>query len=263
MAELRHGDLEGAPHDVLDPRDLKYCCHRCSAYWSPEHDPFLWRNRLPFARWGLAEMQIMGFPLVAAGVALICLPNPFPWFALLPVGLLGLLLYFFRDPPRNVPRAEGTILAPADGKVVEITDLDHEPFVGEASVRIGIFLSIFNVHLNRAPIGARIIQLAYHPGRFVSATRPESALVNESMWIGFESEEPPHRRGVVRQISGLIARRIVCALTPGQVVEQGERLGMIKLGSRTELIVPSEDLTLQVRVGDKIKAGETVLGVYQ
>ena len=131
------------------------------------------------------------------------------------------------------------------------------------AVRIGIFLSIFNVHINRAPTCVRVIELRYSPGEFLNALRPESAIRNENMWLGFEEEAAPHRKYVVRQISGAIARRIVCAVKPGDVIERGEKFGMIKLGSRTELILPLEDgLRIAVHVGDKIKAGSSVLAEY-
>ncbi len=111
--------------------------------------------------------------------------------------------------------------------------------MGGPAVRIGIFLSIFNVHLNRSPLAARVIALRYSPGEFLNALRPESALRNENMWIALEEDAPPYRRLVVRQISGAIARRIVCDLRPGEVIARGHVFGMIKLGSRTELILPA------------------------
>ncbi len=174
--------------------------------------------------------------------------------------LLALVLYFFRNPSRRVPQAPGVWVSPADGTIAEITPLAHDEFVGGPAVRIGIFLSIFNVHLNRSPAAARVIALRYSPGEFLNALRPESAVRNENMWIGLEEAAPPHRRFVVRQISGAIARRIVCELRPGEVVPRGHVFGMIKLGSRTELIVPKEPgLEVKVRVGQKVKAGETIV----
>jgi phosphatidylserine decarboxylase len=129
-------------------------------------------------------------------------------------------------------------------------------------VKIGIFLSIFNVHLNRAPMRGRVIKLHYSPGKFISATDPESAIVNENLWIGFEELNAPFRKFVVRQISGLIARRIVCDLRPDEVVERGHQFGMIKLGSRTELILPQDGLKLNIKAGETIKAGMTIMGHY-
>jgi phosphatidylserine decarboxylase len=257
MAALRRGDQAGAPHEILDPRDLKFCRNRCQCDWAEADDPFRWRRRLPFARWGLAELQLMGWPLLA----LTLFAGWYVWYlALLPAVPLFLVVYFFRDPPRRVPQEPGLVVSPADGKVVEITRLDHDEFIGGPAVRIGIFLSIFNVHLNRAPLPARVIGLRYSPGEFLNAMKPESALRNENMWIGLEEDSPPHRRLWLRQISGAIARRIVCDLRPGEVLARGQKLGMIKLGSRTEIVLPGgQDLTVEVQIGQKVKAGVSVM----
>jgi phosphatidylserine decarboxylase len=138
--------------------------------------------------------------------------------------------------------------------------LDHDEFIGGPAVRIGIFLSIFNVHLNRAPDRARVIRMRYSPGLFLNAMNPESALRNENLWIGLEEVDVPYRRLIVRQIAGLFARRIVCSLRPDETLERGQKFGMIKLGSRTELILPAEPgLELCVAVGDKVYAGATIM----
>jgi phosphatidylserine decarboxylase len=260
MAELREGDCDEAPHEILDPRDLKYCRNRCRCQWRESDDPFRWRQRIPLARWGLAEVQLMGWPLLA----LTALAGFYAWYlALIPGVLLGFVVYFFRDPPRRIPAQPGLLLSPADGKIAEITHLEHDEFVGGPAVRIGIFLSIFNVHLNRSPAHARVIALRYSPGEFLNALDPNSALRNENMWIGLEEETPPHQRMVVRQIAGAIARRIVCALRPGDLLAPGERIGMIKLGSRTELIVADADgLQIDARLGQRVQAGRTVLARY-
>jgi phosphatidylserine decarboxylase len=262
MAALRRGDAEGAPHEVLDPRDLKFCRNQCDASWAPEDDPFRWRDRIPFARWGLAELLILGAPPLLAAVLLALLPAPYCFAAIAPGVVLALVVYFFRDPARHIPSVPDTWVSPADGKLVEITRLEHDEFIGGPAIRFGIFLSIFNVHINRAPERARVIKLAYHPGEFLNAMNPMSAERNESMWIGMEEEAAPHRRFVVRQISGLIARRIVCDIKPGEVLERGQRFGMIKLGSRTELILPAEGLEIDAAIGQTLKAGETVIGRY-
>ena len=260
MAALRHGDPAGAPHEILDPRDLKYCWNRCACHWDPADDPFRWRDRLPFARWGLAELQLMGWPLLALT---LLLAHAYWYLAPIPAVLLSLITYFFRDPLRAIPAGPGLLVGPADGKVVEIVRLPHDEFLGGPAVRIGIFLSIFNVHLNRAPAASRVLALRYHPGRFLNALKPESARQNESTWIGLEEEAPPHRRLIVRQISGAIARRIVCRLRPGEVLARGQTFGMIKLGSRTELIIPdSDELTIEVKIGQKVLAGTTVMARY-
>jgi phosphatidylserine decarboxylase len=262
MAELRRGETDGAPHEVLDSRDLKFCRNICTADWAPEDDRFRWREKIPFARWGLAELQLMGWPLLAALIALLFVPFPYSLAAVVPALLLAEIVYFFRDPNRHVPTEPDLVVSPADGKIAEITQLEHDPFIGGPAVRIGIFLSIFNVHINRSPVRAKVIELRYKPGEFLNALNPDSAFRNEALWIGLEEEAAPHRPMVVRQISGLIARRIVCQLRPGDVVERGEKFGMIKLGSRTELIVPAQGFQVEVKLGDTVQAGSTLFGRY-
>ncbi len=262
ISELRRGDTAGAPHEILDPRDLKYCCNQCTAHWAAQDDPFHWREQLPFARWGLAELQIMGWPLLLATVWLLSLGSPWHWLAVVPAVLLALVVYFFRDPSRRIPRDADAIVSPADGTIAEITPVGHYDFFDGPAVRIGIFLSIFNVHLNRSPRAARVVEMHYKPGEFLNAINPESALRNEFMWIGLEETDEPRRRFAVRAISGLIARRIVCVLRPGQAVQRGEKFGMIKLGSRTELLLPRDAVQVDVAVGQKVRAGSTVLARY-
>jgi phosphatidylserine decarboxylase len=264
MAECRRGSMAGAPHEILDVRDLKYCQNLCDCRWQAADDLFSWRNTIPLARWGLAEALILGLPLLLiAGLIFVLWPPLWP-LGLPPLFVLIWLLYFFRDPVRPIPSEDGLLVAPADGKIVEVTRLDHDPFVNGPAIRIGIFLSIFNVHINRMPCKARVVELRYAPGLFLNAINPQSAIKNENMWIGLQETKPPHRKLVVRQIAGLIARRIVCAPRPGETLSRGEQFGMIKLGSRTELIVPHEtELALRVKVGDKVKAGRTVLARYE
>ncbi len=261
MAELRHGSTTDAPHEILDPRDLKYCRNQCTCDWDEQVDRFAWREKLPFARWGLAELQLMAWPLLALAIVGFWYH---PALAVPPAILLAFVLYFFRDPPRVVPQEPGLLVSPADGTVAEVAHVDHDEFVGGPAVRIGIFLSIFNVHINRAPAESRVIRLRYTPGEFLNALNPESAIRNESLWIFLEEESPPHRRLVVRQIAGLIARRIVCDLRSGQRVARGHKFGMIKLGSRTELIFPDEEgLRVLAQVGQKVAGGSTVLARFE
>jgi len=260
MAASRQGSLEGAPHEILDPRDLKYCRNQCTCHWRPEDDPFAWRDRLPFARWGLAELQLLGWPLLGLTVALAYWAWYLAWIPAIP---LALVVWFFRDPPRRIPAGPGVLVSPADGKVVSVDRLAHDEFVGGPAVKIGVFLSILNVHMNRVPCACRVIELRYHEGEFLSALDPESALRNENVWIGIETTEAPTRRMVVRPIAGAVARRIVCPLRVGDQLARGEKIGMIKLGSRTELIVPdTEDLRVEVAVGQRVKAGSTIMARY-
>jgi phosphatidylserine decarboxylase len=222
-----------------------------------------WFECLPFACWGWRELNLYGWPLLAATIGLAFLSSPWCWLAVVPAALLFLLLYFFRDPPRRIPDTANAIVSPADGKVVEVSPLAHYDFIGGPAVRIGIFLSIFNVHINRAPLAGRVVDMHYRPGKFLNALNPQSAEQNEFMWIGFETPEAPPRRFAVRQISGLLARRIVCPLRPGMMLTRGEKFGMIKLGSRTELIIPAAPVEVQVRVGDNVRAGSDVIARWR
>ena len=225
---------------------------------SPKTEASRGPDWLPFAPWGLWELNLLGWPLAAIVAGLIWLGGIWQLLAVGPAALLFLIVYFFRDPPRRIPGEAGVIVAPADGTIVDVTPLDHYEFLGGPAVRIGIFLSIFNVHINRAPYAGKVVETHYKPGEFLNAMRAESAERNESMWIGFESLDSPGRRFAVRQISGMFARRIVCMLRPGQPVTRGEKFGMIKLGSRTELILPA-GVDVLVRSGDKVRAGSDVV----
>jgi phosphatidylserine decarboxylase len=196
---------------------------------------------------------------VALTIVFLLLGNPWCWLALVPLILLGWLVYFFRDPPREIPEGPNLIVAPADGTVTDVTPIDQYDFLGGPAVRVGIFLSIFNVHINRAPLTGRVLEMHYQPGEFHNAMRPECAERNEFMWIGFERPDDPSHRFAVRQVSGMLARRIVCILKPGTTIARGEKFGMIKLGSRTEVILPADAVQIHVRPGDKLRAGSDVV----
>ncbi|MCC7475182.1 MAG: phosphatidylserine decarboxylase family protein [Pirellulales bacterium] len=220
-------------------------------------------DRLPIARWGWKDLNLFGWPLIAFFLLCLFLPGPWRWLGVLPAVVFVWLVSFFRDPFRLIPADPRALVAPADGKVVDITPLDQYDFIGRPAVRIGIFLSIFNVHINRAPCAGRVLELHYHPGEFLNAMRPESAVRNEFMWIGLEHTAEPTVRFAVRQISGMLARRIVCDLQPGQAVSRGEKFGMIKLGSRTELILPADSVELRVKVGDTLRAGADIVATWR
>ena len=272
MEASRKGDFNPCPHPVLDPRDLKFHQNQGGYYWDKEDDPFTWRDSIPFARVGLAELFLMGGSFFAAAAG-------FGWWASrasgttqiitatmsVAAGVVGILIaWFFRDPTRSIPPGPGVVVSPADGKVVDIEELEHDEFVGGPAVKIGIFLSIFNVHINRTPIAGRVIGLTYRPGKYLNALRPESARENEQLAVLLESSEPPYRGMVIRQITGAIARRIVCWVKPGDTLEAGEQFGMIKLGSRTELVMPREAaLQIETKLGDKVQAGSSILARYE
>lgn len=260
MAALRQASAVGAPHPILDPRDLKYCRNQCTAHWLPADDPFAWRGRLGLARWGLAEVW-----LLSAGCLLLAWLAGRVWFPLAfpPLVAAVWVVSFFRDPTRAVPVGPGLIVAPADGRVVEITRLPHDERIGGPAVRIGIFLSIFNVHLNRAPAGGTVVRMRYEPGQFLNALRADSAQKNERMTIVWQSDCPAGQLVAVRQIAGQFARRIVCDLRPGERCERGQKFGMIKLGSRTELLLPDlPGLAITAELGRSVRAGSDVVARY-
>jgi phosphatidylserine decarboxylase len=172
-------------------------------------------------------------------------------------------LSFFRDPERIVPEDKDVLLAPADGKITDIETVDENDFIGGKAIRIGIFLSIFDVHINRSPCKVKVEKIAYREGKYLDARKLESGRVNESNDLWLRKIEPPYDKLVVRQISGAIARRIVCRAAVGSELLMGERFGMIKFGSRTELYVPvRENVRCVVNVGDKVKAGLTPIIRY-
>lgn len=172
-------------------------------------------------------------------------------------------LSFFRDPEREVPQDKDILLAPADGKITDIETVDENEFIKGKAMRIGIFLSIFDVHINRSPCKVRVEKITYHEGKFLDARNLESGKANESNDLWLKKVEPPFDRLIVRQISGAIARRIVCKASEGEELVGGQRFGMIKFGSRTELYVPvSENVKCLVNVGDKVKAGLTPIIRY-
>jgi len=261
MRERRKGDENGCPFVPLDPRDTKFFRNQGGYYWDERDDPFAWRGRLPFARCGLAELLLLaGGAFVLSGV-LVWLYAPVAWVPAL-VGFF--FLWFFRDPKRIPPSGAGQVVAPADGLVVAVEEVEFDPFIGGPAVVIGIFLSIFNVHVNRSPTAARVIGLSYLPGKFLNALRPASARENEQMVVRLEENEPPYRRMIVRQIAGAIARRIVCRVRPGDELQRGGQFGMIKLGSRTELVLPREPgLSVEVRKGQKVRAGLSLMARYE
>jgi phosphatidylserine decarboxylase len=261
MAALRRGDRNVCPFEVLDPRDVKFYRNLGGYYWEKEDDPFAWRDQLPFARVGLAELWLISGAFFGLAVGLVRLYWP---LALIPAVLGLCVVWFFRNPSRSVPQGAGLVVAPADGKVVAIEEIEHDEYIGGPALLIGIFLSVFNVHINRLPVAARVIGLTYRPGKFLNAMRPESARENERLTVRIEENAAPYRRMIVRQIAGLIARRIVCWLKPGDELAAGQQFGMIKLGSRTELVIPrNSTLRLTAKLGDTVKAGASVLARYE
>ena len=163
--------------------------------------------------------------------------------------------YFFRDPERTGPRGDMVVIAPADGRIVLITEVDEPTFIHGRALRISIFMNVFNVHVNRYPVDGTVRYVHYNPGKFLNAAVEKSSLENEQMSVGLESG--PFRI-LVRQIAGLVARRIVTYSKDGDVVKQGERFGLIRFGSRVDVFVPTNS-TVKVKIGDTTMSGTSVL----
>ncbi len=216
---------------------------------------------MTFARWGIPTL--FWVTLVLAWAVWLVPAGPFRW-ATLAVALFCWLftLAFFRNPNRTPKGGPHSMIAPADGVVADITEIDEPTFVGERCVRIGIFLSVFNVHVNRAPCPGIIRHAVYRPGQFLDARHPDVSHANEANILGIEAEGSV-RAGLkllLVQLSGLIARRIISTHGVGDRLERGECYGMIKFGSRTELWLPlSAGATVTVAVGQRVKCGETVI----
>jgi len=163
---------------------------------------------------------------------------------------------------RPIPSGVGVIVSPADGKIDDIEELDYCEFLDGPALKIGIFLSVFSVHVNRTPERSRVIELRYLRGKFGNALRPETAQENEQLWIMLETEAAPHRRLIVKQIVGAIARRIVCDARPGEVLDRGQKFGMIKFGSRTELYLPKEGLCVTVKINQSVRGGASIIARF-
>jgi len=215
---------------------------------------------LRLARGAGKELIIAGVPLVLALVASVAWPGPCTFFlAGLLVVLFALLLYFFRDPRRISPAGEGLFLAPADGRVVEVQRVREPRFLGGEGLKIGIFMSLLDVHVNRAPLEGQVTLVEHVPGQFLQAFRPEASEVNEHNLVGLESR---YGRVLVKQVAGILARRVVCWVRAGQKLRAGDRLGVIKFGSRVELYLPLGAEPV-VRVGDQARAGVTVIARWK
>ncbi|RKY17201.1 MAG: phosphatidylserine decarboxylase family protein [Planctomycetota bacterium] len=217
-----------------------------------------------FTRYAKAEVKtvVAVTVLSAAAILFACLWQNWLWGLVLlvgPVGLGILGLQFFRDPDRQVPDGENRVVSPADGVVMDVKEGLEHPFVGRAR-RLGIFMSLFNVHVNRVPVGGEVAHTLYRPGEFLRANLEEASERNESYEVGLRTR---WGKVLVRQVAGIVARRIVCEAKKGQNLKRGERYGMVKYGSRLEVWV-EEGARFRwcVKVGDRTRAGETVIGEF-
>ncbi len=175
----------------------------------------------------------------------------------LPLLVTLFMVFFFRDPERTAPPGAGLFLAPADGKVIFVDTVREDRYLKAEAVKVSIFMSAFDVHVNRAPFGGIVREVVHRPGRFMAAYKEEASLANEHIDMVLDTSAGPI---VVRQVAGLMARRAVCRVKPGDRLESGERYGVIKFGSRVDLYLPKSS-EIRVKLNARTTAGETVIGV--
>jgi phosphatidylserine decarboxylase len=196
--------------------------------------------------------------IIPLGVAtLIAFLSGFTWVTVLFFLLTLFVVWFFRNPERTMPDNPLQLLSPADGKVIRIEEVDSEERSGRPFLKISIFMNVFNVHVNRIPYSGEVVAIRYKPGKFLSANLDKASALNERNTVMIKTDDG--REILTVQIAGLIARRIVCWLKEGAKVKKGERFGLIRFGSRVEVFLPLGS-TLLVKIGDKVRAGETPIG---
>ncbi len=209
------------------------------------------QNRWPIAREGL--------PFLIPSAILILFFAGMGWTVLTIPGILLTLFiaYFFRNPKRKIPSLRNIILSPADGRVIYVGECEEDRFLKQRALKVSIFMSPFDVHINRAPASGKVLEVSYHPGRFLVASRDKASLLNEQNAFVMETED--RFKILLVQIAGFVARRIVCYAKAGDLLNKGEIFGMIRFGSRVDLYLPT-DVRPIVRVGQHIKGGESIIG---
>lgn len=209
-----------------------------------------------FAREGIPFI-LLALALAAVGYTAALMRRSWPlWLVAFVLTLLVLwVAYFFRDPERPGPRGEHLVLSPADGRVISIEEVDEPAFLHGRAVRVSVFMNVLNVHVNRYPVGGKVAYVHYNPGAFLHAAAEKASLENEQSSVGIQTGA---HRVLFRQIAGLIARRIVTYSRVGDDAEQGERMGLIRFGSRVDVFVPVGS-TIRAQIGDRPVAGVTVL----
>ena len=210
--------------------------------------------KLPVATEGVPFILFSGFATLILALIGFALP------ALLCLLLTGFVTYFFRDPTRVVPADSGAVVCPADGKVIQVREVDDNRFSGQRAMKISIFMNVFNVHVNRIPMAGTVDRVFLSPGAFYAADKDKAELHNE--YCALTITTPAGLQYAVVQLAGLVARRIVCWAEKGDQVDSGQRFGLIRFGSRVDLYLPLSVQVL-VRTGEKVRAGETVLGFLQ
>ncbi len=201
-----------------------------------------------------------GYPFIVFFSSITILTAIFKmnWVTVVPLILTAFMFYFFRDPDRVTVQNKNVFYSPADGKVILITETKEDEMLQKHALKISIFMSPLNVHVNRVPCDGIVKEVKYYPGKFFSAFKDDASILNEHITMLFESEQ--HGQLVVKQIAGSVARRAVCRAKPGDILTQGQRYGIIKFSSRVDIFLPL-NTHVQVKLNDKVKAGETIIAV--
>ncbi len=209
------------------------------------------QSAFPIARPGYSFIGAAAFTTFVFALLELIIP------ALLGLAATFFIIYFFRDPDRTVPNGGGLVVSPADGKVVTVGTVENSTYYEGTCLKISVFMSVFNVHVNRMPCKGKVKKISYNPGKFFSANLDKASKENEQNAVYLETEDGKEICTV--QIAGLIARRIICKVQKGDEVDRGQRFGMICFGSRLDVYLP-KDSKIKVAVGDIVKAGTSVLG---
>lgn len=208
----------------------------------------------------IVPLKILGGVAVPLLVLTVLTGEPVFYALLFLSGLVFFSLqWFLRDPERATPQGDGLVTSAADGRVCSLERVRENLYLGGEGIAVGVYLSLFDVHINRIPVSGVVRLISHRSGRFFPAFQKRASAYNEQQIIGIESDRG---RILVKQIAGSVARRIVCHLRLGDVVRAGDRFGMIKLGSRVELILPPHT-EIKVKLGDRVRAGETIIGVMR
>ncbi|UCD86145.1 MAG: phosphatidylserine decarboxylase family protein [Deltaproteobacteria bacterium] len=208
-------------------------------------------SKIPVAREGYP------FIIVPALVTLLLALAGTIYPAILFLAISLFMVYFFRNPEREVPEDDRAVVSPADGKVIKIERVREEEYLKAEALKVSIFMSVFNVHINRIPFPTRVVEAGYHPGKFFVASEDKASVDNERQSLLLETEGG--KRLLLNQIAGVVARRIVCHAREGEYFEKGQRFGLIRFGSRVEILLPPET-ELLIREGDRVKGGQSIVG---
>jgi len=207
--------------------------------------------QIPVAREGYPFIVFIAFATLTAAVL------GYEFIAVVLLFLTGFVFYFFRDPERILPDAEDAVVSPADGKVILVEKIFDDRFVNDHVYKVSIFMSVFDVHVNRLPITGKVEKIQYAPGSFYAANTDQGGLANEHCAVILST--PKNFRYAVVQVAGLVARRIVCWAEKGDAITRGTRFGLIRFGSRVDIYLPQQ-MQVEVRSGQRVRAGETVIG---